>query len=199
MWTLMPMFCFNFNFIFNSFSVTSFSIYIFLLNNFILYYFCCCVDDCNVDTHANILFELYFILFFVLFCFVLFHTHSVYCCKVNAHAKIFPTFLSVPCPQLQCWHSCHYICSPPNGVVRNVNHLSSLCWDLYVKNVRSRSYLRGSVASGVAVCTHSGAAVCTVHMYCTVHCTVISWSARALANVPSLNRVAVSQPIRNQQ
>ena len=137
-------------------------------------------------------------LFYFIFCFVLFHTHSVYCCKVNAHAKIFPTFLSVPCPQLQCWHSCHYICSPPNGVVRNVNHLSSLCWDLYVKNVRSRSYLRGSVASGVAVCTHSGAAVCTVHMYCTVHCTVISWSARALANVPSLYRVAVSQPIRNQ-
>ena len=32
MWTLMPIFCFNSNFIFNSFSVASFSIYIFLLN-----------------------------------------------------------------------------------------------------------------------------------------------------------------------
>ena len=38
-----------------SFSVTSFSISIFVFNNFILYYFFCCVDDCNVDTHANIL------------------------------------------------------------------------------------------------------------------------------------------------
>ena len=38
-----------------SFSVFSFSISIFVFNNFILYYFFCCVDDCNVDTHANIL------------------------------------------------------------------------------------------------------------------------------------------------
>ena len=120
------------------------------------------------------IFCLDFILFYFLFCFVLFHSHSVYCCKVKAHAKMFPTFLSVPCPQLQCWHSCHYICSLPNCVVRNVNHLPSLCWDLYVKNVRSRSYLRGSVTSGVAVCTHLGAAVCTVHMYCTVHFTLYS-------------------------
>ena len=36
-----------------SFSVTSFSISIFLFNNFILYYFYCCVDNCNVDTHAK--------------------------------------------------------------------------------------------------------------------------------------------------
>ena len=27
---------------------------IFLFNNFILYYFCCYFDNCNVDTHANI-------------------------------------------------------------------------------------------------------------------------------------------------
>ena len=55
-----------------SFSVFSFSISIFVFNNFILYYFCCCVDDCNINTHANILFELYFILFLVWFGFVLF-------------------------------------------------------------------------------------------------------------------------------
>ena len=42
MWTLMPIFCFNFNFIFNSFSVASFSFYIFLLNNFIFFIFVLC-------------------------------------------------------------------------------------------------------------------------------------------------------------
>ena len=43
----------------NSFSVTLFPIFIFLFNNFILYYFCCWVDDCNADTHANLLFWLF--------------------------------------------------------------------------------------------------------------------------------------------
>ena len=42
MWTLMPLFCFNFNLISNSFFVTSFFIYIFLLNNFILSYSVLC-------------------------------------------------------------------------------------------------------------------------------------------------------------
>ena len=52
--TLLPIFCLGFNFIFNFISVTSFSISIFLFNNFILYYFCCYFDNCNVNTHANI-------------------------------------------------------------------------------------------------------------------------------------------------
>ena len=38
----MPIFCFNFNFVCNSFSVASFSIYIFLLNNFIFFIFVLC-------------------------------------------------------------------------------------------------------------------------------------------------------------
>merc|ERR1712079_366051 len=39
------------------FPLLLFLIYIFLLNNIILL-FLCCVDDCNVNTHANILVEL---------------------------------------------------------------------------------------------------------------------------------------------
>ena len=146
------------------------------------------------QTNFSSSFFLFFLFFYLLFfyfilfyCFVLFHTHSVCCWKVNAHAKNFPTFLSVSCPQLQCCHSCHHISSLPNCVVHNVNHLPSLCCDLYVKNVR------GSVTSGVAVCTDSGAAVCTVHMYCAVHCTVTSWWARALTSID------VAHPIRDQQ
>ena len=34
-------------------------------------------------------------LFYFIFCFVLFHTHSVYCCKVNADAKVFVLLLTV--------------------------------------------------------------------------------------------------------
>ena len=53
MLTLMPIFSFNFDFLFDFIFITAFSICIFfsitLFNLFL-----CCVDDCNVETHANI-------------------------------------------------------------------------------------------------------------------------------------------------
>ena len=102
----MPIFRFNSNFIFNSFSVASFSIYIFLLNNFI-FLLLCCVDDCNVNTHfvwTLISFSISFsvtsfsISIFVFNNFILYY---LYCCvddcNVDTHAII-----------LLCQHSCQY-------------------------------------------------------------------------------------------
>ena len=59
MLTLMPIFWFHFPWLhfsfLISFSVTSFSISIFRFNNF-TFLFLCCVDNCNVENHGNILF-----------------------------------------------------------------------------------------------------------------------------------------------
>ena len=63
--TLMPIFCSDFNFISNFIFRYFISTSIFLSNEFILYYFCCCVDDCNVNTHANICSDFDFIFIFI--------------------------------------------------------------------------------------------------------------------------------------
>ena len=55
MWTLMPIFCLNFNFIFNSIlRYFIFHVYFSIEKVYLILLF----DNCNVDTHANILFEL---------------------------------------------------------------------------------------------------------------------------------------------
>ena len=103
-----------------SFSVFSFSISIFVFNNFILYYFFCCVDDCNVDTHANILLCQHSCQYFVwtlisflisfsvtsfsifIFLFNNFILYHFYCCvdncNVNTHAKNIPSL----CVHMYC-------------------------------------------------------------------------------------------------
>ena len=53
MWTLMPIFCF----ILIYFLLLHF-LFIFFYSITLFFSFLCCVDDCNVNTHANILFEL---------------------------------------------------------------------------------------------------------------------------------------------
>ena len=81
MWTLMPIFCFNFNFIFNLFSVVSFSIYIFLLNNFIFIIFVLfwrlqCQHSCQYFVWTLIAFLISFsviLFYFILFNLIIFH------------------------------------------------------------------------------------------------------------------------------
>ena len=93
----MPIFCFNFNFIFNLFSVASFSIYIFLLNNFIFFIFVLCSRlQCQ---HSCQYFVWTLISFFISFSMSIFLFNNFilyyFCCyfdncNVDTHANIQP-------------------------------------------------------------------------------------------------------------
>ena len=99
MWTLMPIFCFNYNFILIHFLLLQFLFFL-QYNNFFLFYFCT-VSTTAILTlmpilclNFNFIFDFIFqycILFFYFFySIILFH------------------FIFVLCQQLQCWHSCQY-------------------------------------------------------------------------------------------
>ena len=102
MWTLMPIFCFNFNFIFNLFSVASFSIYIFLLNNFIFFIFVLCSRlQCQHSCQYFVWTLISFLISFSvtsfsisIFLFNNFILYYFYCCvdncNVDTHAKNIP-------------------------------------------------------------------------------------------------------------
>merc|ERR1712214_244393 len=84
-----------------SFSITPLSITNFPFNNFILFIFVF-VDDCNVNTHTNILFtSIPFLISFPLLHFLFKFLYSI---------TLFH-FLFVLCRRLQCRHSCQYFVS----------------------------------------------------------------------------------------
>ena len=101
--TLMPIFCFNFNFIFNLFSVASFSIYIFLLNNFIFFIFVLCSRlQCQHSCQYFVWTLISFLISFSvtsfsisIFLFNNFILYYFYCCvdncNVDTHAKNIPS------------------------------------------------------------------------------------------------------------
>ena len=98
----MPIFCFNFNFIFNLFSVASFSIYIFLLNNFIFFIFVLCSRlQCQHSCQYFVWTLISFLISFSvtsfsisIFLFNNFILYYFYCCvdncNVDTHAKNIP-------------------------------------------------------------------------------------------------------------
>ena len=99
----MPIFCFNFNFIFNLFSVASFSIYIFLLNNFIFFIFVLCSRlQCQHSCQYFVWTLISFLISFSvtsfsisIFLFNNFILYYFYCCvdncNVDTHAKNIPS------------------------------------------------------------------------------------------------------------
>ena len=99
MWTLMPIFCFNLNFILISYSGTSFFISIFYSITLFNSMFVLCRGS-NVYTHANILSNFYIIFNLIFHYFILYFYFSIqklyfflflYCvdnCNADTHADI---------------------------------------------------------------------------------------------------------------